>query len=71
LPDRGRGRPSRTRAAAAHEQATHPDPEKQPRPFPNWLRQRVEAVIWTLKNQLGLERHGAPVKRSLIAYDHV
>ena len=74
--------------------------EKTPRPFPNWLRQRVEAIIWTLKNQLGLERHGgrvpaglwarvvqrllalnaciwhnwmigAPVKRSLIAYDHV
>jgi hypothetical protein len=74
--------------------------EKAPRPFPNWLRQRVEAVIWTLKNQLGLERHGgrvpaglwariiqrllalnaviwfnwligAPVKRSLIAYDHI
>jgi hypothetical protein len=73
--------------------------EKQPRHFPNWLRQRVEAIIWTLKNQLGLERHGgrvpaglwtrivqrllalnaviwhnwlisAPVKRSLIAYDH-
>ena len=73
--------------------------EKQPRQFPNWLRQRVEAIIWTLKNQLGLERHGgripaglwariiqrllalnaviwhnwmigAPVKRSLIAYDH-
>jgi hypothetical protein len=73
--------------------------EKKPRPFPNWLRQRVEAIIWTLKNQLGLERHGgrspaglwarivqrllalnatiwfnwligAPVKRSLIAYDH-
>lgn len=32
--------------------------EKKPRPFPNWLRQRVEAIIWTLKNQLGLERHG-------------
>jgi hypothetical protein len=32
--------------------------EKTPRPFPNWLRQRVEAIIWTLKNQLGLERHG-------------
>jgi hypothetical protein len=74
--------------------------ETAPRYFPNWLRQRVEAVIWTLKNQLGLERHGgrvpaglwarilqrllalnaciwhnwligAPVKRSLIAYDHV
>ena len=73
--------------------------EKKPRYFPNWLRQRVEAIIWTLKNQLGLERHGgrvpaglwtrivqrllalnaaiwhnwqigAPVKRSLIAYDH-
>src|SRR5215207_4652041 len=23
--------------------------------FPNWLRQRVEAIIWTLKRQLGLE----------------
>jgi hypothetical protein len=73
--------------------------ETTPRPFPNWLRQRVEAIIWALKNQLGLERHGgrvpaglwarvvqrllalnaciwhnwqigAPVKRSLIAYDH-
>jgi DDE family transposase len=73
--------------------------ESQPRPFPNWLRQRVEAIIWTLKHQLGLEQHGgrvpaglwarvlqrllalnaaiwhnwrtgAPVKRSLIAYDH-
>ncbi|HEX5303339.1 MAG TPA: hypothetical protein VFW50_40745 [Streptosporangiaceae bacterium] len=73
--------------------------ETTPRPFPNWLRQRVEAIIWTLKNQLSLERHGgrvpaglwarvvqrllalntaiwfnwqigAPVKRSLIAYDH-
>ncbi|MFB9833477.1 hypothetical protein ACFFNX_14875, partial [Actinoallomurus acaciae] len=60
---------------------------------------RIEAIIWTLKNQLGLERHnartteglwtrisqrilalnaaiwhnwliGAPVKRSLTAYDH-
>jgi hypothetical protein len=73
--------------------------EPIPRPFPNWLRQRVEAIIWTLKRQLGLEHHGgrvpaglwtrivqrllalnaaiwhnwaigAPVKRSLIAYDH-
>ena len=73
--------------------------ERTPRSFPNWLRQRIEAIIWTLKNQLGLERHGgrapaglwarivqrllalnaviwfnwqigAPVKRSLIAYDH-
>ena len=73
--------------------------ERPPRPFPNWPRQRIEAIIWTLKNQLGLECHGgrapaglwtrvvqhllapnaviwfnwqigAPVKRSLIAYDH-
>jgi hypothetical protein len=82
--------------------------EKTPGYFPNWLRQRAGAIIWTLKNQLGLERHGgrvpaglwarvlqrllalnaaiwlnwqiaaiwlnwqigAPVKRSLIAYDH-
>ena len=73
--------------------------ETSPRAFPNWLRQRIEAIIWTLKNQLGLEQHnarvptglwtrvlqrllalnaviwhnwtiGAPVKRSLIAYDH-
>ena len=73
--------------------------DEPPRYFPNWLRQRIEAIIWTLKNQLGLERHGgrapaglwartvqrllalnaviwfnwqigAPVKRSLIAYDH-
>ena len=73
--------------------------EKTPRPFPNWLRQRIEAIIWTLKHQLGLEDHhgrgpaglwtrivqrlvalnaaiwhnwatGAPIKRSLIAYDH-
>jgi Transposase DDE domain len=73
--------------------------EPDPGGFPNWLRQRVEAVIWTLKHQLGLDRHGgrvpaglwarvvqrllalnaaiwfnwqigAPIKRSLIAYDH-
>jgi hypothetical protein len=73
--------------------------EKKPRYFPNWLRQRMEAIIWTLKSQLGLEHHdgrtpsglwarvvlrllalnaviwfnwliGAPVKRSLVAYDH-
>ena len=73
--------------------------EPDPGVFPNWLRQRVEAIIWTRKHQLGLERPGgrvpaglwtrvvqrllalntaiwfnwqigAPVKRSLIAYDH-
>jgi hypothetical protein len=41
--------------------------EKVPRYFPNWLRQRVEAIIWTLKNQLGLERHGGRVPAGLWA----
>ena len=73
--------------------------EPDPGVFPNWLRQRIEAIIWTLKHQLGLGHPGgrvpaglwarvvqrllalnaviwfnwqigAPVKRSLIAYDH-
>jgi hypothetical protein len=73
--------------------------EPDPGVFPNWLRQRIEAIIWTLKHQLGLDRPGgripaglwarvvqrllalnaaiwfnwqigAPVKRSLAAYDH-
>jgi hypothetical protein len=39
--------------------------EKTPRPFPNWLRQRVEAIIWTLKHQLGLEHHGGRVPAGL------
>ena len=41
--------------------------EKTPRYFPNWLRQRVEAIIWTLKNQLGLEHHGGRVPAGLWA----
>jgi hypothetical protein len=73
--------------------------EADPGVFPTWLRQRIEAIIWTLKHQLGLDRPGsrvltglwarvvqrllalnaaiwfnwqigAPVKRSLVAYDH-
>ncbi|GHD24720.1 transposase [Nocardiopsis kunsanensis] len=77
----------------------HDEPQPPAKVFPAWLRQRIEAIIWTLKNQLGLERHaartteglwsrtcqrilalnaaiwhnwqiGAPVKRSLVAYDH-
>ena len=73
--------------------------EPDPGVFPSWLRQRIEAIIWTLKHQLGLGcpggrvpsglwtrvvqrllalnaaiwfnwQIGAPVKRSLIAYDH-
>ncbi|MBV8914707.1 MAG: hypothetical protein JOZ05_16905 [Acetobacteraceae bacterium] len=43
--------------------------EKKPRQFPNWLRQRVEAIIWTLKNQLGIERHGGRVPRRALGQD--
>jgi hypothetical protein len=32
--------------------------EPDPGGFPAWLRQRVEAIIWTLKHQLSLDRHG-------------
>jgi DDE family transposase len=35
------------------------------RVFPGWLRQRVEAIIWTLKGQLGLDRHGGRVPAGL------
>lgn len=35
--------------------------------FPTWLRQRIEAIIWTLKNQLGLERHNARTTEGLWA----
>jgi hypothetical protein len=86
-------------AEAGHVLVRPARKDEPDRAFPGWLRQRVEAIIWTLKNQLGLERHnartseglwarvcqrilalnaaiwhnwliGAPVKRSLIAYDH-
>jgi hypothetical protein len=33
--------------------------DEPPRAFPGWLRQRVEAIIWTLKGQLGLTATGA------------
>ena len=41
--------------------------EKTPRPFPNWLRQRIEAIIWTLKHLLDLKRHGGRVPAGLWA----
>jgi hypothetical protein len=95
-------RPRLPRLAGEHGlglAASGPYRRARPWGFPNWLRQRIEAIIWTLKHQLGLDRHGgrvpaglwarvvqrllalnaaiwfnwqigAPVKRSLIAYDH-
>jgi hypothetical protein len=87
--------------AEQHLRLVRPARKDEPDPggFPTWLRQRVEAIIWALKHQLGLDRHGgripaglwarvvqrlvalnaviwfnwkigAPIKRSLIAYDH-
>jgi hypothetical protein len=44
--------------------------EKTPRSFPNRLRQRVEAIIWALKNQLGLERPRRPRPRRAVGPDH-
>jgi hypothetical protein len=29
--------------------------------FPGWLGQRIEAIIWTLKHQLGLDHPGGRV----------
>ena len=41
--------------------------DKKPRHFPNWPRQRAEAIIGTLQSQLGLERHGGRVPAGLRA----
>ena len=41
--------------------------EPDPGNFPTWLRQRVEAIIWTLKHQLGLDRHGGRIPSGLWA----
>ncbi|MDJ1136849.1 IS982 family transposase [Streptomyces iconiensis] len=41
--------------------------ETDPGIFPQWLRQRIESVNWTLKSQLGLEAHGGRVLSGLWA----
>lgn len=43
------------------------EPKPVPEAFPGWLRQRIEGIIWTLKNQLGLERHNARTNEGLWA----
>lgn len=43
------------------------EPTPRVKVFPSWLRQRIEAIIWTLKNQLGLERHNARTTEGLWA----
>jgi hypothetical protein len=39
--------------------------EPDPGVFPNWLRQRIEAIIWTLKHQLGLDHPGGRIPAGL------
>ncbi len=39
--------------------------DEPPLAFPGWLRQRAGAIIWTLKSQLGLGRHGGRVPAGL------
>lgn len=46
-----------------------PDRRDEPRRHGQlgWIRQRVESVFWTLKGQLGLERHGGRTDHGLFA----
>jgi hypothetical protein len=39
--------------------------ERRTWPFPGWLRQRIEAIFWTLKHQLGLETRPGRVPAGL------
>ena len=46
-----------------------PDRRDEPRRLGplGWIRQRVESVFWTLKGQLGLERHGGRTDHGVFA----
>jgi hypothetical protein len=102
LADKGlAGRAFAQLVAEVEARLVRPDRADEPRRFGNLggVRQWIEAIFDTLKDQLGLERHGAhtvqgvwirvaqrllalaagvwwnwqlgaPVKRSLVAYDH-
>jgi hypothetical protein len=102
LADKGlAGRAFAQLVAELEARLVRPDRADEPRRFGNLggVRQWIEAIFDTLKDQLGLERHGAhtvqgvwirvaqrllalaagvwwnwqlgaPVKRSLVAYDH-
>ena len=63
------GREVQAALAAKHLTLLRPARKDEPDPgsFPNWLRQRVEAIIWTLKHQLGLDRHGGRIPAGLWA----
>jgi hypothetical protein len=63
------GRDVQAALAGKHLTLVRPARKDEPDPgrFPNWLRQRVEAIIWTLKHQLGLDRHGGRIPSGLWA----
>jgi hypothetical protein len=54
------GREVQAALAAKHLTLLRPSLKDEPDldSFPAWLRQRVETIVWTLKHQLGLDRHG-------------
>jgi hypothetical protein len=63
------GREVQSALAGKHLTLLRPSRKDEPDPggFPAWLRQRVEAIIWTLKQQLGLDRHGGRIPSGLWA----
>jgi hypothetical protein len=63
------GRQVQTALAGKHLTLLRPARTDEPDPgsFPAWLRQGVEAIIWTLKHQLGLDRHGGRIPSGLWA----
>jgi Transposase DDE domain len=52
-----------------HATLYRPDREDEPRRHGSlgWIRQRIESVFWTLKDQLGLEEHGARTQCGVFA----
>src|SRR5215471_19332708 len=63
----GTALPLTTRPYSEPGEITEQGKDEEHRPFPNWLWQRAEAIIWALKNQLGLERRGGPVNHPAAA----
>jgi len=63
-----RALPARLQAALAGHAwpwCAGPQGRADPGVFPNWLRQRIEAIIWMLKHQLGLHRPSGRVPAGL------
>jgi hypothetical protein len=60
---------TRDRQAAVELQRSSPQVREPNRPSPptGWIRQRIESIVNTLKDQLLLERHGARTPAGLLA----